>query len=128
MTSLLSEETVRRTEETSTSSERRSPISTSFDRVSILHLESMEQEHQMRISSLQQYVCELLLRNQQLRMALIELTATGSEDAGGGHAQRNPGPSQLQDESTNAVIIHALVGDCFIARAELIADEATAQV
>jgi hypothetical protein len=81
MISLLSEETVRRTQETSTSSAQRPAVSSSLDRVSILRLQSMEQEHQLRMSSLQQYICELLLRNQQLRMALLELTATRPEDA-----------------------------------------------
>jgi hypothetical protein len=86
MISLLSENTVRRTQVTSTSSAQRQTVSTSLDLVPILHLQNMEQEHQLRMSSLQQYVCELLLRNQQLRMALLELTATGPEDTNGRHA------------------------------------------
>jgi len=83
MISLLSEKPVRRTQVTSTSSAQRRTVSTSLDLVPILHLQNMEQEHQLRISGLQQYVCELLLRNQQLRMALMERNAKETGDGRG---------------------------------------------
>jgi len=76
MVSLVSEERLERSQEAQSVSVHRVPVSTPLGHVPILQLESIEQLHQLQISRLQQRVCELLLRNQELRMALTELRGT----------------------------------------------------
>jgi hypothetical protein len=45
--------------------------------------EESQQAWQCRLGNLQEFICELLIKNQQLRMALRELKATLSEDVDG---------------------------------------------
>jgi len=49
------------------------------------HVESPGKEHELQRSRLQQFICELLIRNQQLRIALMEIKARQTEDDGSGN-------------------------------------------
>src|SRR5689334_6685204 len=54
--------------------------------------EESHQAWQCQLGNLQQCICELLIKNQQLRMALRELKATLSEDVNGcGFQTNSPG-------------------------------------
>ena len=44
-----------------------------------ISVEDLEIEYQFRLSNLQQCICDLLFRNQQLRMAFLELQAIQTE-------------------------------------------------
>ena len=51
--------------------------------------EESHQAWQFRLGNLQECICELLIKNQQLRMALRELKATLSEDVDGYGVRKN---------------------------------------
>jgi len=51
--------------------------------------EESHQAWQFRLGNLQECICELLIKNQQLRMALKELKATLSEDVDGYGVRKN---------------------------------------
>jgi hypothetical protein len=51
--------------------------------------EESRQAWQFRLENLQECICELLIKNQQLRMALRELKATLSEDVDGYGVRKN---------------------------------------
>ena len=55
-----------------------------------LLVDGLQEEWQARLQGLQERICELLIKNQQLRMALMEMKARGPEDDNG----RNPGSSR----------------------------------
>lgn len=44
--------------------------------ITALSFEARDSDYHLRLSHLQQYICDLLLRNQQLRISLIELQNT----------------------------------------------------
>jgi hypothetical protein len=46
-------------------------------------MECLEEEWQVRFQSLQKWICELLIKNQQLRMALIEMNTREPGDRDG---------------------------------------------
>jgi hypothetical protein len=54
--------------------------------LSRLNAETPQQEYQLQMSTLQYCICELLIKNQQLRLALMEMKAKGQGDDNG----RNP--------------------------------------
>jgi len=49
-------------------------------------VDGLQEEWQARLQGLQEWICELLIKNQQLRMALMEMKARGPGDDNG----RNP--------------------------------------
>src|SRR5258708_31670258 len=51
--------------------------------------EESHQAWQFQLGNLQECICELLIKNQQLRMALRELKATLSEDVDGSGVREN---------------------------------------
>ena len=50
------------------------------------HNDNPNKDSQLLLSNLQHYICELLIKNQQLRMALIDLKSRGPENNSGRHA------------------------------------------
>ena len=53
--------------------------------VSLLPVNDQEKEYHLRLRSLQQCICDLLLGNQRLRMAMTELQAIRFGDKHGNH-------------------------------------------
>jgi len=56
------------------------------DILSDLLVDGLQEEWQARLQGLQGWICELLIKDQQLRMALMEMKARGPGDDNG----RNP--------------------------------------
>jgi hypothetical protein len=48
-------------------------------------MEGLPEEWQVRFRSLREWICQLLIKNQQLRMALMEMKAREPEDDGSGN-------------------------------------------
>jgi hypothetical protein len=48
-------------------------------------IEGSQEERQIRLEGLQEWIRELLLKNQQLRMALLEMGASEPGDGDGGY-------------------------------------------
>jgi hypothetical protein len=46
----------------------------------------MQERSQAKLLGLQQWICELLIKNQQLRMTLMEMKAAENEDGSGRNA------------------------------------------
>jgi hypothetical protein len=51
-----------------------------------ISIEALHEEWQCRLRSLQEWICQLLIKNQQLRMALMEAQAKKDEGADEGRA------------------------------------------
>ncbi len=51
-----------------------------------LSIETLHEEWQCRVRSLQEWICQLLIKNQQLRMALMEAQAKKTREADEGTA------------------------------------------
>ena len=83
MISLPSLEPVSPAHATATVSAQRPTVFYSNGFMSKLHVEWPDKEHQLQLSSLQECICELLLRNQLLRMALMERNAREAGDGSG---------------------------------------------
>lgn len=60
------------------------PVITGYP--SELSIEDLHNEWQCRLRSLQEWVCQLLIKNQQLRMALMEAQARRTREADEGAA------------------------------------------
>jgi len=52
-----------------------------------ISISDLQEEWQIQLRSLQQWVCQLLIKNQQLRMALMEMKAKMPGEEDGGNAQ-----------------------------------------
>jgi len=60
-------------QDASVTSVKRTAVAVPVDRVSNLATEDSREEWQTRLPGLQQWICELLIKNQQLRWALMEM-------------------------------------------------------
>ena len=60
------------------------PVITGYP--SELSIEDLHEEWQCRLRSLQEWICQLLIKNQQLRMALMEAQAKKTREADEGTA------------------------------------------
>ncbi len=60
------------------------PVITGYP--SELSMEDLHDEWQCRLRSLQEWICQLLIKNQQLRMALMEAQAKKTREADEGTA------------------------------------------
>jgi hypothetical protein len=61
----------------------RTLLAVPIDRVSNAATEDLSEEWQIQLRSLQQWICELLIKNQQLRRALMEMKKLESIDKKG---------------------------------------------
>jgi len=65
---------------------RRGAVADLTDLLPDLLVDGLQEEWQARLQGLQEWICELLIKNQQLRMALMEMKTRGPGDDNG----RNP--------------------------------------
>jgi hypothetical protein len=79
----------------STAPKKETAITDSIDSLPDRFVDSIHEGWQANLASLQEWICELLIKNQQLRMTLMEMKTTEMREVGGRNAnsdRSNPIP------------------------------------